>query len=159
MRAIDEVYTSNPWCQIPAKSPGNSKRRSKQSKCPAHRGINKLQTPANPRIAPGLGGRGFTLTGALFVVTFDVLFKTLRRLFVESAGTFFSEPQYNGQFSATHHNRRFNITHHNRQFSITHHNWRFNAACLSRRINILLKSTTNIEIELILQTRYNNKFS
>jgi hypothetical protein len=27
------------------------------------------------------------------------------------------------------------------------------------RINILLKSTTNIEIELILQTRYNNKFS
>ena len=45
MRAIDEVYTSNPWCQIPAKSPGNSKRRSKRSKCPAHRGINKLQTP------------------------------------------------------------------------------------------------------------------
>ena len=38
MRAIDEVYTSNPWCQIPAKSPGNSKRRSKRSKCPAHRG-------------------------------------------------------------------------------------------------------------------------
>ena len=48
--------------------------------------------PANPRIAPGLGRRGFTLT--LFVVTFDVLFKTLRRLFVESAGTFFSEPQW-----------------------------------------------------------------
>ena len=45
MRAIDEVYTSNPWCQIPAKSPGNSKRRSKRSKCPTHRGINKLQTP------------------------------------------------------------------------------------------------------------------
>ena len=45
MRAIDEIYTSNPWCQIPAKSPGNSKRRSKQSKCPAQKGINKLQTP------------------------------------------------------------------------------------------------------------------
>jgi hypothetical protein len=30
----------------------------------------------------------------LFVVTFDVLFQTLRRLFVESASTFFSEPQW-----------------------------------------------------------------
>jgi ribosomal protein S17 len=57
MRAIDEVYTSNPWCHIPAKSPRYSKRRSKRSKCPAHRGINKLQTPP-PRIAPGLGGGG-----------------------------------------------------------------------------------------------------
>jgi hypothetical protein len=85
MKYIPQIH----GVKSPPKAPVILNEDLNEANAPLIGALMNCKRPANPRIAPGLGGQGFTLTGALFVVTFDVLFKTLRRLFVESAGTFF----------------------------------------------------------------------